>query len=65
MLKEIRKQQGLTQKQLAEKSDVDQTTISGIECGRIKRPRWEIVAKLSKALEVLPETLFPINNSAA
>ena len=65
MLKEIRKQKGFTQEQLADKSGVDQTTISGIECERIKRPRWEIVSRLAKALEVPPEELFPVNNDSA
>jgi transcriptional regulator with XRE-family HTH domain len=60
MLREIRKQQNLTQNQLAEKSGVDQTTISGIERERIKRPRWEVVSRLAKALDVAPEELFPV-----
>ncbi len=65
MLKQARKLRKLTQEQLSEFSGVDQTTISGIESGRIKRPRWEIVSKLAKALDVSPEELFPINNTAA
>ena len=62
MLKDMRKQQGLTQEQLSEKSGVDQTTISRIETEEIKRPRWEIVARLSDALGVKPEELFPVNS---
>jgi transcriptional regulator with XRE-family HTH domain len=61
MLRAIRNEQGLTQEQLSEKSGVEQTTISGLETGRIKRPAWEIVAKLANALGVAPEKLFPIN----
>jgi DNA-binding XRE family transcriptional regulator len=61
MLEQIRKQQGLTQEQLAEKSGVDQTTISRLERGDIKRPRWEVVANLAQALKVKPEKLFPTN----
>ncbi len=65
MLKEIRKQHGMTQEQLAERSGVEQTTISRIENEDIKRPRWEIVARLARALNVRPEDLFPIDNTAA
>jgi DNA-binding XRE family transcriptional regulator len=61
MLEQIRKQRELTQEQLAEKSGVDQTTISRLERGDIKRPRWEVVANLAKALGVKPEKLFPTN----
>jgi len=64
-LKEIRKQKNLTQDELQAASGVDQTTISGIECGRIKSPSWEIVARLAKALDVTPETLFPVNDNTA
>ncbi len=60
MLEQLRKQLGLTQEQLAEKSGVDQTTISRLERGEIKRPRWEVVANLARALDVKPEELFPV-----
>lgn len=61
MLEQLRKQQGLTQEQLAEKSGVDQTTISRLERGDIKRPRWEVVASIAQALKVKPEKLFPVD----
>jgi transcriptional regulator with XRE-family HTH domain len=38
-----------SQEKLAEKSDLDQTYISGIECGR-RNPGIKNVAKLAKAL---------------
>jgi transcriptional regulator with XRE-family HTH domain len=60
MLRTIRNQKSLTQDQLSEKSGVEQSTISGIETGRIKRPAWEIVCKLARALDTNPEELFPI-----
>lgn len=65
LLKEIRKQKNLTQTQLAEKSGVDQATISNLEIGRVKCPSWEIVAKLSRALRVSPNKLFPVNKNTA
>ena len=58
-LKGIRNKRGLTQKQLSKLSGVMQATISVIECGVIKSPRWEVAYKLSKALRVRPESLFP------
>lgn len=60
-LKELRIKKNMTQKDLATRSGVDQSTISAIEGGeRMKRPSWEIVARLSRALGVRPEKLFPV-----
>lgn len=58
-LKEIRGR--LTQQELAELAGVDQTTISDLENGRIKKPSWETVARLSAALSVSPAELFPVD----
>lgn len=65
-LKEARIRRGLTQEQLQTASGIDQTTISGIETGRTKKPSWDVVARLAKALETRPEELFPVeqNNTA-
>lgn len=52
----------LTQQELAELSGIDQTTISDIENGRIKKPSWETVARLSAALGLDPAELFPVDN---
>jgi transcriptional regulator with XRE-family HTH domain len=52
----------LTQEELADLSGVDQTTISNIENGRIKKPSWETVARLSAALGVEPVELFPVDD---
>jgi transcriptional regulator with XRE-family HTH domain len=65
MLKKYRKQQKLTQEELARKSGVDQCTISRIESGQIKHPRWDIVSRLAKTLAVSPEKLFPVKPKAA
>ena len=48
----VRKQRearGLTQGALAEKADLDQTYISGIECGG-RNPSLLVMARLAKAL---------------
>lgn len=49
----------MTQEQLAEKSGVDQTTISRWEIRPPQKLDWEKVTALAKALRVKPETLFP------
>jgi len=48
---------GFTQQALAEAAGVSQSLITKIEAGRSKRPRPEILIKLSKAIS-LPEDLF-------
>lgn len=66
MIKQLREKREMTQADLAIKSGVDRTVISRIERGEIKRPSWEIVARLASALNVRPEKLFPVNiNTAA
>ncbi len=49
---------GLTQDELAAKSGVDQTTISGIEIGKVTNPTFRTVCKLAKALRLRPEQLI-------
>jgi transcriptional regulator with XRE-family HTH domain len=61
-LREARKRRGLTQVELADLSGVEQTQISRIEKGRVGRPRWETVAKLSRALNYRPEAIFPVGH---
>jgi transcriptional regulator with XRE-family HTH domain len=63
-LKETRTRKNMTQEELSEKSRVDQSTISAIETGRMKRPSWEIVARLAKALDERPERLFPLEQAS-
>ena len=55
----------MTQKKLAGISGVDSTVISRIESGVIARPAWETVARLSRALRVPPEKLFPVSIKTA
>jgi transcriptional regulator with XRE-family HTH domain len=64
-LREIRNKKGITQEQLEGMTGIEQPTISALETGRIKKPSWEIVARLSKALNVNPEELFPVDDTAA
>lgn len=51
-LREARTKAGLTQDELAERSGVDQTTISSLECGRRANPSLNTVMRLAKALGV-------------
>jgi transcriptional regulator with XRE-family HTH domain len=64
-LKKIRTKRNLTQERLSELSGVDQSTICAIETARMKRPSWEIVAKLARALDTKPEELFPVETQTA
>jgi transcriptional regulator with XRE-family HTH domain len=59
-LREARARRNWTQDVLAEKSGVDQTTISALERGIVQSPSWDTVSRLCQALRVKPEELFPI-----
>lgn len=48
--RELRESVGLDQPQLAFRSGVHQTTISQIECGRVRDPRYSTVQALADAL---------------
>ena len=48
--KQLREAAKLTQEALAELADVDQTTVSQIETGKVRSPQYSTVAKLAKAL---------------
>ncbi|TCJ11861.1 XRE family transcriptional regulator [Rubrobacter taiwanensis] len=58
LLVRIRRSRMWTQGRLAREAGVSPTTVSGIETGRIARPRFETVRKLARALEVEPERLL-------
>lgn len=56
-IKEARKKKGLTQKQLAQKSDLATITIQQYE-RNLREPRLANLIKIAHALDVSPESLF-------
>jgi transcriptional regulator with XRE-family HTH domain len=52
-----RRAQGLTQRQLCERSEVDRSSISRAEAGM--RPSWNVRAKLAAALGRTVDELWP------
>lgn len=57
-LRQARESAGLTQSQLAEKSDVRQATISELETGKIRRVDLSVLDRLCGALGVEPGDLL-------
>ncbi|MBQ8298633.1 MAG: helix-turn-helix transcriptional regulator [Clostridia bacterium] len=57
-VKEFREQQGMTQEELAEKSGISRTTISGFENGTIEITTNTTMDKISKALGKKTKTVF-------
>lgn len=57
-LKQLRKERGWSQQQLAMKSEIGKTTISAIEVGKTLNPSVDIAYKISKALGVSIEMIF-------
>ena len=56
-IREIRKQQGVSQESLAGLADLDRTYIGGIERG-IRNPSLRNVGKIARALKVKVKDLF-------
>lgn len=56
-VREIRKQRGLSQEQLAFESDLDRSFISLVECGH-KQPSLVTIFQLAKALDTTPAKLL-------
>jgi transcriptional regulator with XRE-family HTH domain len=56
-VRELRKQQGISQEGLAGLADLDRTYIGGIERG-IRNPSLRNIGKISKALRVKVKDLF-------
>lgn len=50
-IQELRRNQGLSQEQIAEKADISPNYLSRIECGK-ENPTLDMLIKLSHALEV-------------
>jgi transcriptional regulator with XRE-family HTH domain len=59
-LKRLRKERGLTQVELSERAQVPQPYVSALELGKVTAPSWPIVRRLSRALKVRPDVLFPV-----
>ncbi len=59
----IRERRMWTQVRLAEEAGVSPTTVSGIESGRISRPRFGTLRKLARALGVDPEEFISVPGS--
>lgn len=62
-MKELREDKGLTQVELARMCKVQQATISDIERGVVKNPSVETAQRISKALGVNTEYLFPVKDA--
>lgn len=57
-IKRLRKENKLTQEELARKADIAYTSLTKIEIGVIKEPSVYVVAKIAKAFDVTIENLL-------
>ena len=57
-LKEIRREKGVTQAELSEKSGVGRITISRLESGALKETTMGTMSKLAKALDTNIDSLI-------
>jgi transcriptional regulator with XRE-family HTH domain len=55
--RELRERARLTQYRLAQLSGVEQTTISQLELGKVRDPRWSTISALAVALNASPGTV--------
>lgn len=56
-LQRIRRDKGLSQEELADRSSVHQTYLSGVEGGK-RNPSIAVLARIAKALNIDAEELF-------
>lgn len=56
-IKKLRKEQGLSQDELARKADIPYTTLTKIEIGVIKNPSFDSVSKIAEALGITLDDL--------
>jgi len=56
MVKQLREEAGLTQKELADRVNVSQQSIDALEAGRVARPKY--IVELCEALSVKPKVLL-------
>ena len=59
-LKTARRIARLTQQELADRAGVDQGVISRLEQGGGRRPGYEVIVKIARALNLAPDELFPV-----
>lgn len=64
-LRTARRLKDITQAQLADAAGVDPTTISDIERGKNTNPSWSVVKRISDALGVEPDEIFPLSPPAS
>ncbi|MFA5917750.1 MAG: helix-turn-helix transcriptional regulator [Candidatus Gracilibacteria bacterium] len=57
-IKRLRKENKLTQEELARKADIAYTSLTKIEIGVIKEPSIYVVVKIAKAFDVTVESLL-------
>ena len=55
--RQLREQAGITQAQLAKLSGVEQTTVSQLELGKVRDPRWSTISALAIVLNASPGTV--------
>lgn len=59
-LKVARQIAGLTQVELADRAGVDAALISRLEKGGRRRPSYEAIVRIARALNLNPDQLFPV-----
>ena len=64
-VRRARRRARLTQVQVAELVGCRQATISAIECGKVRRPSYDLIVRLGMALRVKPERLVSFNDQEA
>ena len=57
-IKQLRNKQGLTQDELARKSDLPYTTLTKIESNVITKPSIQTVMKIAKGLDITVDNLM-------
>jgi transcriptional regulator with XRE-family HTH domain len=55
--RELLREAGMTGYRLAKRSGVEQTTISQLELGKVRDPRWSTIHALAVALDTTPGTV--------
>lgn len=55
--RQLREKAGISQYRLSRESGVEQTTISQIELGKVRDPRWSTISALAIALDTTPGTV--------